>query len=140
MYYLRSKSRKIRTCPSDPSTPELLPSAWSLPSLSYQSSRHTQQDRRKSKSKRSPDRLPPLSKGKSRNFGPTSNDSKKGISRCGQISIGSEQKHTSKLTEFLLAHRASSQMASASSTSRSPSVVICLGPLCPQVPLRPHSR
>ena len=42
------------------------------------------------------------------------------MSGRSQILIGSEQKHTSELTEFPLAHRALSLMAPASSTFRSP--------------------
>ena len=39
-YHLRSRSRKTRTCPSDPSTPEPIPFAQSPPSQPYQSSGH----------------------------------------------------------------------------------------------------
>ena len=78
-----------------------------------------QQDRHKSKSKRSLDRLLPPSKGENTNSGPANSDSKKGMSGCGQISIGSELRHTRELTELPLACRALSQMAPASFTFKS---------------------
>ena len=118
-YHLRSRSRKIKICPSDPSTPEPIPFAQCLPSWPYQSSGHMQQGRLKSKSKRSPGRLPPPSKGENTNSGPTNNNSKKGMSGCSQISIGSEQRHIRELTKLPLARRALSQMALASSTFES---------------------
>ena len=106
MYQLRSRLKKIKTCPRDPLTPEPTPSAQSPPSRPYRSSGPMQQGRRKSKSKRSLNRSLPPSKGENMNFGPTSNDSKKGMSGHSQISIGSEQRCTSKLTELPLACRA----------------------------------
>ena len=115
-YHLRSRLRKTRTCPSDPSTPEPIPFAQSPPSRPYQSSGHMQQDRLKNKSKRSPSRSPPPSKGENTNSKPTNSDSEKGMSGRGQISIGSEWRPTKELTELLLACRASFQMAPASST------------------------
>ena len=121
MYHLRLRSRRIRTCPSDPLIPKPPHFARSLPSLPYQSSGRTQQDRCKSKSKRSLNRSLPPSKDESKSSEPVNDNSEKGMSRHSQISIGSEQKHTSKLTEFPLACRASSQMVPALSTSEFPS-------------------
>ena len=119
MYHLRSRSKRIKTCPSDPSIPKPAPSVQSLPSQPYQSSGRMQQGRHKSKSKRSPDRLPPPSKGENKNFEPASNSSEKGMSGHGQISIGSEQRCISEITELPLACRALSQMVLALSTSES---------------------
>ena len=118
-YHLRSRLKKIKTCPSDPSTPEPVPFAQFLPSQPYQSLGPMQRGGCKSKSKRSSDRLPPPSKGENMNSEPLNSDSEKGMSRHSQISIGSEQRHTSKLTELPLAHRALSQTVLASSTSES---------------------
>ena len=77
-------------------------------------------DRLKNKSKKSWDRLLPPSKGENKNFGPASSDFEQEMSRCSQITIGSEQKHISELKEFPLACRALSQMVPASSTFGSP--------------------
>ena len=118
-YHLRSRLKKIKTCLSDPSTPEPVPFAQFLPSQPYQSLGPMQWGRCKSKSKRSSDRSPPPSKGENMNSEPVNSDSEKGMSGHGQISIGSEQRHISKLTELPLAHRALSQMVLASSTSES---------------------
>ena len=118
---MRSKLRKTKTCPSGPSTPEPIPFVLSPPFQPYRFSEPMQQGRLKNKSKKSLNRLPPPSNGRSSSSRPVSNDSKKGMSGRGQILLGSEQKRTSELIELPLAHRASSLMAPASSTFGSPS-------------------
>ena len=75
----------------------------------------------KNKSKRSPNKFLPPSKGKNTSFGPASSDSEKGMSGRSQTSIGSEQRRTSELTELPPVHRALSLMAPALSTFESPS-------------------
>ena len=119
MYHLKLRLRKTKTCPNNPLTPSTLSSVWSLPSLPYPSLGHMQWDRLKNKSKISRGRSLPFFKGRNKNFGPTSSDSKQGISRHGQISIDSGWKHISEPTEFPLAHRALSQMDPALSIFRS---------------------
>ena len=118
-YHLRLRLKKTKTCPSNPLTSLTPSSVWSLPSLSYPSLGHMQRDKLKNKSKKSQGRLLPLFKGENQNFEPLSSDSEQRMSGCGQISIDSRQKHTSELTEFPLAHRASSQMNWALSIFRS---------------------
>ena len=120
MYHLRLRSKRTKTCPSDPLIPEPVPFAQSPPSRCYQSLEPMRQGICKSKSKRSQSKSPPPSKGENMNFGPTSSDFEKGMSGCGQISIGSEQRHISELIELPLARRALFQMAPASSTFKSP--------------------
>ena len=84
-YHLRSRLKKIKTCPSDPSTPKPIPFTQFPPSRPYQSSGHMQQGRHKSKSKRSLGRSPPPSKGENVNSRPANSDSEKGMSRRSQI-------------------------------------------------------
>ena len=120
-YPLRLRLRKTKICPSSPSTPKPAPFILSPPFRPYRFLEPTQQGRHKNKSKKSPNRSLPPSNSESSSSGPTSSDSERGMSRHGQISIGSEQKHTSELTELPLAHRALSLMAPASSTFGSPS-------------------
>ena len=119
-YPLRSRSRKTKTCPNDPSTPELAPFVLSPPFQPYRFLEPTRQGRHKSKYEKSPSKSLPPSRGESTSFEPANNDSERGMSGRSQISIGSEQRCISELTEFPPAHRASFLAAPALSTFESP--------------------
>ena len=120
-YPLRSRLRKTTTCLSDPLISKPIPFALSPPFWPYRFLEPMWQGKHKSKFKRLPNKSPPPSKGESSNSGPVSSGSEKGMSGCGQISIGSEQRRTSELTKLPPAHRALSLTAPASSTFESPS-------------------
>ena len=103
-YPLRSRLKRTTTCPSDPSTLELIPFVLSPPFQPYRFLEPTRRGKHKNKYKKSPSKSPPPSKDKNMSFEPTNNDSGRGMSGRGQISIGSEQRHISELTEFPPAH------------------------------------
>ena len=119
-YLLKLRLRKTMTCPSNPLTPEPVPFALSPPFRPYQFLEPTWQGKHKNKSKRSPNKLLPPSKGENTSSGPASNNSEKGMSGRGQTSIGSEKRCTSELTELPPVHRALFLTVSASSTFESP--------------------